>query len=300
MRHVFPQFQCFAHEPPTPSIAATRPQANAGQALQRARVVGAFAPRASVRMQFSGVCAARRPATIMAQKMVPARFLRPAGSPLLFVSEEGAAFACWICAGRRTSAALGPGRSTSLVGIFARWRDGAAQVPAMLQTKEWAFANWLTIRQPEGLEEDLGPRGHAHREREKVPERGPWNPGSCPSQAWTHVDTIVEKRSSTQRRGPAHATLRDECAATGPLSLSPSTSCLQQDLRFGDFLLSAGLVREQHHPDGFLHLPPTSFSAHKSHANRKSNVRPQHALGLLWLAESVRELHAVPRPFIET
>lgn len=167
MRHVFPQFQCFAHEPPTPSIAATRPQANAGQALQRARVVGAFAPRASVRMQFSGVCAARRPATIMAQKMVPARFLRPAGSPLLFVSEEGAAFACWICAGRRTSAALGPGRSTSLVGIFARWRDGAAQVPAMLQTKEWAFANWLTIRQPEGLEEDLGPRGHAHREREK-------------------------------------------------------------------------------------------------------------------------------------
>jgi hypothetical protein len=43
----------------------------------------------------------------------------------------------------------------------------------MLQTGEWAFANWLTIRQPEGLGEDWGPRSHAHRERKRFAESSP-------------------------------------------------------------------------------------------------------------------------------
>ncbi|KFA79609.1 hypothetical protein S40288_10566 [Stachybotrys chartarum IBT 40288] len=329
---------------PRLSIAATRPQANAGRTLQRAWwVLLHRAPRFARSSRGSALPDDQRQSwrrsgasTIPAPGRVAA---------VAFVSEEGAAFACWICAGRRTSAALGAGRSTGLVEIF-----------------------------PEGLGEDWGPRSHAHRERKRfaesspsrdkhfgwvpsegtgsmallqvLPERVPRNPGSSPSQTLTHVDVIMEKRSSAQRRGPVHPMLRDECAETGkcdgsdrdnplivifaskpwqgvgkrslaafiakglvpayalacigPLSLSPSTSCLQQDLRFGDFLLSAGLVRE-HHPDGFLHLPPPHlFSAHKYHANRRSNVRPQHVLGLLQPAESERELHAVPRPSIET
>ncbi|KEY64844.1 hypothetical protein S7711_11325 [Stachybotrys chartarum IBT 7711] len=311
---------------PRLSIAATRPQANAGRTLQRAWwVLLHRAPRFARSSRGSALPDDQRQSwrrsgasTIPAPGRVAA---------VAFVSEEGAAFACWICAGRRTSAALGAGRSTGLVEIFVKMArrpkdlektGGPAAMPIVKEKglrsllhratsilagfRPRALAPWRSSRCVTWAPRDSS-RSPIWDNPWLVPERVPRNPGSSPSQTLTHVDVIMEKRSSAQRRGPVHPMLRDECAETGkcdgsdrdnplivifaskpwqgvgkrslaafiakglvpayalacigPLSLSPSTSCLQQDLRFGDFLLSAGLVRE-HHPDGFLHLPPTS------------------------------------------